>query len=216
MSKRSVRNPSSFRLLSLSSLLAVSYGLLAVSPALAGQGDSAQLDLCQRKIYGMFDGLSLTPAREVGTSRTDLFYMSARHTCGIEILEDQGIVRIEEFERANSSEAKQIKFEYADARGNWILGVKKFETIRLHEADPAYADGRFKGHVTCDTSTEDGQDVVTYRTETPVFADGVKSPKAVTVLKLKRLERGLVMSLTAGVSGALYPFHSFTTCPIGQ
>jgi hypothetical protein len=195
---------------SLNSVIVLGLSLCAQT---ASAGDLRE---CRQKVYEMFHPLEKTEVRQIAGgahaayARTDLFVMSPGNTCGVEIVEDQGTVRVDQFERADSARPLQIKMQVFTREGSQILGVKKFETIKLNEFDPAYADGRINGHASCEVVG----DSVVYETDTPVYADGVKSAFGVTRLKLSRMGDQVLISLTAGVRGALWPFKSVTACAV--
>lgn len=193
---------------------------LAISTlnALAAQSAlAADPRTCRARIYEALGGFRQTWVREleaggpVKYAPQSRFAMHPLNHCGVELIEDKGYVRVEEFETPDFSKAGQIKFVVDGKKGDYWLGVHKFETIKLNENDPTFAAGRVKGGVSCEI-TEDG--TLRYETRAAVYADGVKSPVGVTTLELKETLQSTLVTITAGVGGGWWSFKSVTTCEL--
>ena len=163
--------------------------VLHALPASANEwkADSASLAQCRQAVYEAVSPLDrvatreLAPGRAAEATRVDSFHLGISNRCGIEVVEDKGYIRVVQFEAVDPSKHRQIKLQLWTDREGPVVGIEKFETIKLLENDPTYAEGRIKGRISCRLE----QDTVSYRTETPIYADGVRSPFGVTVLKLK-------------------------------
>ncbi|HXH75219.1 MAG TPA: hypothetical protein VNJ08_09660 [Bacteriovoracaceae bacterium] len=115
--------------------------------------------------------------------------MSLHNNCGVELVEENGQLTVTMFKPSS-------------------LAPKKFETIILNGNDPTYTNGRVKAKVSCSMD----ENSVVYITKVPVLTDGMKTPYAIEKLTIRQDEKGLKVTLRAGLTPIHSVYRSITDC----
>lgn len=143
--------------------------------------------------------LALNDVTSTDQARVDTYHMSNNTLCGVELLEETGLLTVTKF-KPLADVSSAIPFRE----------VVKFESIMLNGSDPTRSNGRIKSKVSC-SMTENS---IRYVTKVPVLTDGVKSPWAIEELNVSLTGNTLYFHLRASVTPIHKIFRSITDCKL--